>query len=150
MENLTLDQIIEQMTELIEEAKNLPLSKNIVLNREVMLEYIECLKVRLPKELRQARQVNERKQEILTEAEREAEQALKNAENLISRRIGENEITREAHREADKIMTEAKQTARDIRLGALQYADEVLEGMEREFFERFQEIKQNRKELRNN
>ena len=148
MENLSLDQILEQMNEIIDEARNLPLSKNIILNKEVMLGYLEELTLKLPEEIKHAKYVSDQKQKILTEAKREADQITKNAENLIARKINEHEITKDAYKEAERIMAEAKQTARDIRNGSLQYADELLEGLEREFFERLQELRQNRKDLK--
>ena len=44
--------------------------------------------------------------------------------------IDEHEITRKAYEEASKIMESARQTEREMKLGAIEYADNVLVNLE--------------------
>ena len=51
---------------------------------------------------------------------------LKDAEEKVNRLIDENEITRQAYQQSSEIMENAKRQAKEMRIGAVEYADEVL------------------------
>jgi vacuolar-type H+-ATPase subunit H len=67
---------------------------------------------------------------MLAEAKREAERILVEAREKQDQLISEQEITREAERAAEDIVEDARTREREIRLGAEDYADEVLHTLE--------------------
>lgn len=67
---------------------------------------------------------------MLAEAKREAERILTEARERQDQLIAEQEVTREAERAAEDIVEDARAREREIRLGAEDYADDVLHNLE--------------------
>ena len=56
----------------------------------------------------------------------EADEIVKNAEDRMVRLVDENEVTKKAYEQAAAIIDSAKKTSKDMRLGAMEYAESVL------------------------
>lgn len=67
---------------------------------------------------------------MLAEAKREAERVVKEARDRQERLVSEEEVTRHAERLAEEIIDDARGREREIRLGAEDYADEILNTLE--------------------
>src|SRR6516164_7578073 len=74
--------------------------------------------------------VDKERQEMLAEAKREAERIVKEARERQERMVSEEEITKQAERAAEDIIEDARGREREIRLGAEDYADEILNTLE--------------------
>jgi regulator of protease activity HflC (stomatin/prohibitin superfamily) len=109
---------IDELQVLIEEAKTVPLSSSVVVNRDEILELLAQLKEEVPDEIRQARS--------RTEAERIAVEARAQRDRLLSR----TEIVHAAEREAERINDEAKEKAAKMRAEAEDYIDQKLAAFE--------------------
>ena len=73
---------------------------------------------------------------------------IKEAENRIVSMVDENEITRKAYDQANETIINAQKTAREIKQGSLEYADEVLAKMEENLKEAYLVLHKNREELK--
>ena len=67
---------------------------------------------------------------MLAEAKREAERVVKEARDQQARMISEEEVTKQAERGAEEIIEDARAREREIRLGAEDYADDILNTLE--------------------
>lgn len=67
---------------------------------------------------------------MLAEAKRESERILEEARDQAAREASEKEVVKRAEREAADLLEEAGQREREVRLGAEDYADEVLGTLE--------------------
>ena len=67
---------------------------------------------------------------MLAEAKREAERIVKEARERQEHLISDEEITKQAERGAEDIIEDARGREREIRLGAEDYADEILNTLE--------------------
>jgi len=63
---------------------------------------------------------------MLQEAKQEADRVLAEAREEAARLAGETEVVKRAERDAQDIVREAEARSREIRLGAEDYADQVL------------------------
>ena len=72
---------------------------------------------------------------------------IKEAEEQIEAMVDEAQITREARLRAEEIVTRSQENAKEIRLGSLEYADNVLEDIEDELKDIIKTIRENRNEL---
>ena len=62
----------------------------------------------------------------MIDAQKEADEIVKNAEERVKRMVDENEVTKLAHEQAAEIVDSAKKTSKAMRIGAMEYAEEVL------------------------
>ena len=121
---------LQQLEEMVREAKSMPLSSSALLNRDEVLEMLQEMQETLPEEIKQARWIVKERQEMLAEAKREAERIVKEAREQQARLISDEEVTKQAERAADEIVEDARTREREIRLGAEDYADAILSTLE--------------------
>ena len=69
----------------------------------------------------------EEKNRILADAQKEAEEKIAQAEEERGNMINEHEITKRAYQQAEEIVEASKKVARDMKIGAKEYADELLQ-----------------------
>jgi cell division septum initiation protein DivIVA len=117
---------IQQIVELIEQAKSMPLSSSVLVNREEIMELLEAAQTELPEEIKQARWVVKDREELITKARRDGEALLRSAKEEQARLLSEEEVVRASQEEAAQILAEAREQARQLRLEAEDYVDAKL------------------------
>ena len=132
----------------MERSRSLPFTDKGIVDKEEVLEIIKEIRLKLPDELKQAKWVKEERQRILVEAQKEAEDIVKEAENRIISMIDEHEITRKAYEQKAEIIETANEMSREISKGTKEYADSVLAGIEVALQDAMKVIQNNRKELK--
>ncbi len=114
---------IQQLEDMIREAKSMPLSASALLNREELLEVVGAMKEALPEEIKEARWVVKDREELLSKARRDAEGIVEKARTDQARLVSDEEVVVESKDEADRIVVNAREQARQIRLEAEDYVD---------------------------
>jgi len=117
-------------------------------DKEELLDIVKEIKLKLPDEVKQAKWVKEERQRILLDAQKEAADIVKEAENRIISMIDEHEITRKAVEQKDTIIESANSMAREISQGTKEYADEILAGIEEMLITNLDIVQNNRRELK--
>ena len=140
--------LLDTLKDMLENSKNVPFSQKCIVNKDDALDIIDEIIAKMPDELKQAKWVKEERQRILVEAQKEAEEIVKEAENRIISMIDEHEITRKAYEKKVEIIENANEMAREIRKGTNDYADNVLSEVETALEEALKVIQNNRKELK--
>ncbi len=122
--------LIDRIEELIDNGRNVPFSNGRIVDADKIYEIIDEIRAQFPDELKQARWIVKERQEMLEEAEKEANRILEEARERAQQLASEQEVVRLAEQQAADIMDRAKQQEREIRLGAEDYADEMLANLE--------------------
>ena len=94
--------LIDKLDDTIHNAKPVPLTDQVRVDKEEIYDILDQMRATIPEEIKQARWIVKERQEMLAEAKREAEQ----------------------------IVEEARTREREIRLGAEDYADDILNTLE--------------------
>jgi cell division septum initiation protein DivIVA len=114
----------------MDNARSLPLTKQRLVDQEKVYEIIDEIRASFPDELKQARWIVKERQEMLEEAEKEANRVLEDARDRAEAMASEQEVVKRANEQAASILDSARQQEREIRLGAEDYADEMLANLE--------------------
>ena len=117
---------LQQLEEMVREAKSMPLSSSALLNRDEVLEMLQEMQETLPDEIKQARWIVKDREELLGKARHEAERIVEQAHEDQLRMARKEEIVQRAKEEADRIVAEAEQQAMDARAEAERYVDAKL------------------------
>lgn len=117
---------IQQLEDMVKEAKSMPLSSSALLNREELLELIAEMREQLPEEVKQARWVVRDREELLAKARREAESLVERARIEQSRLVGQEAVVVAAQEEAEHVVSDAHDRAHSIRMEAEDYVDAKL------------------------
>lgn len=119
-------QLLDEVEEILDNSRAVPFSNRVTIDKEEIYDIISEIRMKLPNELKQSKWVIEERNKILIDAQREADEIVKNAEDRMVRMIDENEVTKKAYEQAAAIIDSAKKTSKEMRLGALDYAESIL------------------------
>lgn len=122
--------LIDKLDDLVHNAKQVPLTDQVRVDKEEIYDLLDQMRATIPEEIKQARWIVKERQEMLAEAKREAERIISDARERQDQLIADEEVTKEAERAAEDIVEDARAREREIRLGAEDYADEVLHSLE--------------------
>ena len=122
--------LVERLESLIANGKNLPMTKNAIIDRDAALNLIDELRVAVPEEVRAAKRINQEGGRIIEKAQEEAERIVARAQEQAAYLIGERGLTEAAEDESRRIVAQAEEEAADVRHGADEYAAGVLGSLE--------------------
>jgi cell division septum initiation protein DivIVA len=122
--------LIDKLDDLVHNAKQVPLTDQVRVDKEEIYDLLDQMRATIPEEIKQARWIVKERQEMLAEAKREAERIVTEARERQEHLISHEEVTKAAERAAEDIVEEAQAREREIRLGAEDYADEILNTLE--------------------
>jgi F0F1-type ATP synthase membrane subunit b/b' len=117
---------LQQLEEMVREAKSMPLSSSALLNRDEVLDMLREMQESLPEEIKQARWIVKDREELLGKARQDAERIVEQAREDQLRMARKEEVLHRAEEEADRIVAEAEQQAVDARTEAERYVDAKL------------------------
>ena len=145
---MDIEQIMNEIEEKIDRCRTIPFWGKGIIDKEEILELIQEMRNKFPEEMRQAKWVKEERQRIISDAQKEAQAMIKATEEKIAAMVNEHDITQQAYAKANQIIDSAQQNSREIRLGANQYADDVLRALEEELVKTADTIRANRNNSR--
>jgi Fe2+ transport system protein B len=145
---MDIEVYLEEIENLLAEARPLPLTTTVLVNRQELEDLVAEIRAALPDELRQARHVLRERDEVLDAARREGEQVREDARAEAQRLAANTEVARMARREAERIVAEAREQARDLKLEAEDYVDDRLEGFQQLLTKTLDTVQRGREEFR--
>ena len=122
--------LIDKLDDIIHNARSVPLTDSVMIDREEIYDILDQMRSTIPEEIKQARWIVKERQEMLSEAKQEADRILGEAQDRAERLASDTEVVRLAEKNAQQIMEDARDCEREVRLGAEDYADEVLGNLE--------------------
>lgn len=140
--------LLEYLDEELSSASNVPLSNKCAVDREKCLDIINDIREGLPNEILEAEDINKEKNQILYDAEKEAEQVIEDASEKVDLLVDQNKITQMAYDKAEQIIQGAENSGREIRLSANEYVEDILADLESYIQRNLDIVRQNRSQMR--
>ncbi len=140
--NSRIEQIIEEIEEYIENCRLQPLSTTkIIVNKEHLNELLNELRLKVPDEIERYKKIIANRDAILEDAQAKADKLLEETKIQSNELVSEHEIMQQAYAQADSVLTRATEQAQeildkatidanDIRIGALEYTDDLMSDAE--------------------
>lgn len=137
-----IEQIISEIEDYISSCKPIPLSSTkIAVNKDEIDELIRELRLKTPDEIKKYQKLISNKEAILSDAKEQAERMIAEAQVHTEELINEHEIMQraveqanaviaDASAKAQQIVDKAAEDANNIRLGAIQYTDDMLANLQ--------------------
>jgi len=100
---------IDRLEELVGEARKLPVGGGLVLSRQRLLDLIDRMRVAVPKEVYDAREVIEKRDEVLADATAEASRIIARAKEEVEERLKETEVVKAAEERARQILAQGQE-----------------------------------------
>lgn len=86
----------------------MPMGSGVLVDRKRVLELVDQLRVAIPANIRQARDVMQRREQTLAEADAEAKHIITSAQQEAQRRLSEDTLLRDARAEAVRVQHEVQ------------------------------------------
>jgi len=119
--------LIDRLEELLGEARRLPVGGGVVVNRGKLADIVDRMRVAVPREVYDSREIVEQRDQVLRESRDEAEQLLAQAKEQLEARIAETEVVKAAHERAADLVAEAQGRAAELGRDSEEQARERLD-----------------------
>lgn len=146
---MSVDKIIDEIDDILDSSWHLPLSGGkVIVDSKEMRCLLEDLRLKLPKEVLQAKSIVADRSKIIDDAKSEAENIMKVSEDKIKSMVRQSEIVKNAQLSANKIVSDAKDQVKEMKLAATEYIDEIMKQVDQTMVSTLSEIRKARQALR--
>lgn len=142
-----LQDIVEDLIAHLHEAKTMPLSSNVLVDREQFLVMLNRLRDELPDELRAARWMVREREAFIARTNEKAQDIIEKAKIESQRLVSESHILAEAVEEANILVRRAEGESRRLRLESEDDIERSLERVENLLSELLGKVHYSREEL---
>ena len=125
-------QLIDRLEELFNESKAIPLTRNVMVDEDRMLDIIDQMRIAIPEEVKKAQQLLGQRDRVLAQAQEEANRTLELARQKADQLVSKDMVVQEAQRRADQILAQARAEAENIRADADDYVAQSLTQLQEE------------------
>ncbi len=140
--------LLDQLEQLIAGGKKTILSGDKVLVDPQEIYYIiDQLRTSVPQEIRDAQWIKKEEDRIKSNAIAENERIIKEAQAEAERLVEESQIVRMSEERGKEIILSANKDAQDITMGAFQYANDIMEKIEKQLSIYFDVIQDGKAEI---
>jgi hypothetical protein len=106
--------LIDRLEEMVRDARKLPVGGGAVISRQRLLDLIDRMRVSVPREIYDARDLIERQDEVLRTAHEDAEMLLAEARVQVEEKLKETAIVKAAEEKAREVAIDAQKRAQDL------------------------------------
>ena len=114
--------LIDRLEEMASEARRLPVGGGLVISRQRLLDVIDRMRVAVPREVYDARDVLQRREQVVQAAQQEAAHLVEESKVEIEKRLEQTEVVKAAEERARELLAEAQTRAQDLLKGAEEQA----------------------------
>lgn len=145
---MKLDMLIDELQEIVNSSKTVPISGKKMIDAERLLEIIDEMRTNVPEEVKQAKSIAADRTNILEKSRQEAENIVQQAEERAKAMVEHHEITRAAQQRAGEIINKANADAAKIRQAANTYLDNIMKKADDELSANLADLKKTRQSLK--
>ena len=124
--------LIDRLEELFNESKNIPLTHNVMVDEDRMLDIIDQMRIAIPEEVKKAQQLLAQRDRILAQAQEEANRTITLAREKADDQVAKDTIVQQAQSRAEQILAQARADAEATRQDADDYVIHTLMQLEGE------------------
>ena len=125
-------QLIDRLEELFNQSKTIPLTRNVMVDEDKMLDIIDQMRIAIPEEVKKAQQLLGQRDRVLAQAQEEANRTIEIARQKADQLVAKDMVAVEAQRRAEQVLTQARAEGENIRADADDYVMESLHQLEAE------------------
>lgn len=122
-----LEELVNTLYEMVQDARSVPLSsEKCMIERDKVLDLLEEIKAGMPADLKMAKEIVEKRDDIIAAANTQAEAVRKKAEEYVRKTVAESEVVSQANAQAAEIIAKAQAQANQLRTSVTAYCEDKL------------------------
>ena len=124
--------LIDRLEELFNQSKPFPLTRNVMVDEDKMLDIIDQMRIAIPEEVKKAQQLLVQRDRVLAQAQEESNRTVDIARQKADDLVHRDMIVQEAQRRAEQIVAQARLDAEATRNDADDYVATTLHHLQDE------------------
>ena len=149
MSDRNTEDIIGALYDMVQDARSMPLAADkCILERDRVLDMLDEIIAQLPGELKQSRTIVESRNELISQARREAENILSEAREKAKQMVTKEAIYVEAKKRSEELVGQTQNRINQLRKAANEYMDESLRQTEEVISKALNEVRDTRMKFR--
>jgi len=124
--------LVDRLEELFNQSRSIPLTRQVVVDEDRMLDLVDQMRVSIPEEVKKAQQILSQRDRILAQSQEEANRTVSLAREKSEQLMEKDAVVQAAHSRADQILAKARIEAEGVRQEADQYVVERLATLQME------------------
>ncbi len=149
MSERNIEDIIGSLYDMVQDARAMPLAGDkCILERDRVLDMLDEIIAQLPGELKQSRTIVESRNELISQARREAESVLRQAQEQAKQMVTKEAIYVEARRRSEELVAQTQNRVNQIRKAGNEYMDDALRRTEETIAQALEEVRETRTKFR--
>lgn len=149
MSDRNTEDIIGALYDLVQDARSMPLAADkCIVERDKVLDMLDEIIAQLPQELKQSRAIVESRNELISQARREAEGILRQAQEQAKQMVTKEAIYVEAKRRSEELVAQTQNRISQLRKVGNEYMDESLRQTEEAISKALAEVRDTRMKFR--
>ena len=149
MSDRNTEDIIGALYDMVQDARSMPLAADkCIVERDKVLDLLDEIIAQLPVELKQSRTIVESRNELITQARREAEGILRQAQEQAKQMVTQEAIYMEAKRRSEELVAQTQNRINQLRKVGNEYMDESLRQTEEAIAKALGEVRDTRMKFR--
>ena len=149
MNDRNIEDIIGALYDLVQDARSMPLAADkCIVERDKVLDMLDEIIAQLPGELKQSRTIVESRNELISQARREAETILRQAQEQAKQMLTKEAIYQEAKRRSEELVVQTQDRINQLRKAGNEYMDDALRRTEETISQALSEVKDTRMKFR--
>jgi len=149
MSDRNTEDIIGALYDMVQDARSMPLAADkCILERDRVLDMLDEIIAQLPSELKQSRTIVESRNELISQARREADSILRDAQEKVKQMVTREAIYAEAKKRSEELVGQTQNRINQLRKAGNEYMDESLRQTEEAISKALAEVRDTRMKFR--
>ena len=149
MSDRNSEDIIGALYDMVQDARSMPLAADkCILERDKVLDMLDEIIAQLPGEIKQSRTIVESRNELISQARREADAILREAQEKAKQMITREAIYAEAKKRSEDLVGQTQNRINQLQKAGNDYMDESLRQTEEAISKALAEVRETRMKFR--
>ena len=149
MANRDVENLIDMLYDMVNDAKSVPLSgEKCVIDRDAALDLLDEIRAGLPAELKRAQDLIQAKEDYVNSAKREVGRMMQKAEFDAKSKVSDSEVLIAARERGHEIVQRAEERSNEMYRVVNEYTEDALKRTEEAIQAALEEVKQSRVKFR--
>ena len=149
MSDRNTEDIIGALYDMVQDARSMPLAADkCILERDRVLDMLDEINAQLPSELKQSRTIVESRNELISQARREAEMIIRQAQEQAKQMVTKEAIYVEAKKRAEEVAEQTQARIAALKKAGNEYMDNALRETENVIAQSLKNVQETRVKFR--
>ncbi len=145
----TIEDLLDALDDVIDRGWSVPLSGGKVFaDGQEIREIVDEIRELIPDEIRKAREIISQKEQIMIEAQRDADTVVRVAEEKARNIINQDELVRQAQAKANDLIMQGQAKFKEMRNASNYYVDELMRRADESVSDTLAELRKTRQNIK--